>query len=206
MRLPSGITIPDDPRQSLRKTVTPLNLHVVGVAVLSLLVLYFGVRLLLLSGSTGTQGDEAIVAAQSRVAAAESGARPLRGLDGKLQVSDAEADRFYSDRLPFADSDVAAQLGILAKRTNVRLSRASYVHAAPSDGVIEVRIDASVTGEYRSLAQFINALERDRSFFLIQNLILSGAQNGLVNLQMRLGTYIREPMPAVAAAQNGAKP
>ena len=71
-----------------------------------------------------------------------------------------------------------------------------------------MRIDASVTGEYRSLAQFINGVERDRSFFMIENLALSGAQNGLVNLQLRIGTYIREPMPtgATAPAQTGGQP
>ena len=100
------------------------------------------------------------------------------------------------------------QLGALSKRNNVRLSRASYAANLPADGVTELRIDASVSGEYRSLAEFINGLERDRSFFLIENVALSGAQNGLVNLQLRIGTYIREPMltsPA-AQAQSGGQP
>lgn len=208
MRLPSGVTISDERRDALQGALSTLNLHVAAAAALFLLCLYFGVRLLLISGSTGTQGDAAIVDAQARVTAAEVSARPLRGLDAKLQGSDAEAARFYRDRLPYAYSDVAAQLGVLAKRTNVRLSRASYVQTLPGDGVTELRIDASVTGEYRALAGFINGLERDGSFFLIENLALSGAQNGLVNVQMRIGTYIREPMPASAAAsgQNGARP
>ena len=199
MRLPSGITVPpfgnaEDRRERLQNLATPLNYHIAAAVALLLLCIYFGVRLLLLSGNTGSAGDEAIVAAQARVAAAEMSARPLRGVDTKLQTSDAEAARFYQDRLPYAYSDVLSQLGALAKRNNVRLSRASYVQALPTDGVTELRIDASVSGEYRSLAQFINGLERDRSFFLIENVALSGAQNGLVNLQLRIGTYIREPM------------
>ena len=202
MRLPSGVTVPglnfNDRREALREAVSLLNLHIAGVAALTLLCLYFGIRLLLVSGNTGTQGDAAIVAAQSRVASARISATQLRGLDGKLQASDAEAAQFYRDRLPYAYSDVLMQLGALSKRTNVRLSRASYVQALPENGITELRIDASVVGEYRSLAEFINSLERDRSFFLIENLALSGAQNGLVNLQMRLGTYIREPMAATA--------
>jgi hypothetical protein len=199
LRLPSGITVPpfgnaEDRRERLQNLATPLNYHIAAAVALLLLCIYFGVRLLLLSGNTGSAGDEAIVAAQARVAAAEISARPLRGVDTKLQTSDAEAARFYQDRLPYAYSDVLSQLGALAKRNNVRLSRASYVQALPTDGVTELRIDASVSGEYRSLAQFINGLERDRSFFLIENVALSGAQNGLVNLQLRIGTYIREPM------------
>ncbi len=211
MRIPSGVTVPpflsaEDRRGRFQNLLTPLNYSIAAVGLLVLLCSYFAVRLLLLSGNTGNAGDEAIVNAQALVAAAELAAKPLRGVDSKLQTSDAEADRFYRDRLPYADSDVAAQLGALAKQSHVRLSRASYVHAPSADGVTELRVDAAVTGEYRSLAQFINGLERDRSFFLIENLVLSGAQNGLVNLQMRIGTYIREPMPAYAAAQNGAQP
>ncbi len=76
------------------------------------------------------------------------------------------------------------------------------------NGLTEVRIDAAVTGEYRPLALFINGLERDRSFFVIQNITLNGQQNGLVNLRLRLVTYLREPMPAYAAAQaeSGGRP
>ena len=51
-------------------------------------------------------------------------------------------------------------------------------------------------------------LARNKSFFLIESIGLSGSQNGLVNLRLRLGTYLREPMPGYATAQavNGAQP
>ena len=209
MRLPSGITVPgatsnDARREGLRKALSTMNLHFAAAAALLLLCLYLGVRLFLVSGNTGTQGDEAIVIAQSRVAAAEIAAKPLRGVDTKLGESEVEATRFYDSRLPYAYSDVATSIGALAKATNVRWSRASYVQAAPTNGVTELRIDGSVSGEYRNVAEFINAVERSKSFFLIQNLALSGAQGGLVNLQMRIGTYIREPMPTFASAQAAA--
>lgn len=213
MKLPSGITVPgvnlnDVQRERMRKLATPINAHLAVAGVLILLCLYLGVRLYMVSGSTGTQGNEAIVVEQSRVAAANLAAEKLRGVDSKLQASDAEAQKFYTDRLPYAYSDVAAAIGTLAKETNVRWSRASYVQAAPTDGVTELRIDGAVTGDYVSVAHFINAMERSKSFFLIENLALTGAQGGLVNLQLRIGTYIREPMPAYATAQTaaGARP
>ncbi len=208
MRLPSGVTFSSERRERLQKAASLLNLHIASAVLLLLLCLYFGVRLSLISGSTGAQGEAAAAAAKSRVAAAELSARQLRGLDSKLLASDAEAAKFYSDRLPYAYSDMLAQLGVLSKRTGVRLSRASYVAAPSSDGATELRIDAAVTGEYRALAQFVNGLERDKSFFLVENMTLSGAQNGLVNLQMRVGTYLREPIlntPAVAAGAGGSR-
>ena len=100
-------------------------LHAAAAAMLVLLCVYLGVRLLAISGSSGIRGADAITAAQSRVVAAESAARPLRGVDAKLSASDTEAARFYTERLPYAYSDVAAQLGAIAKHNNVRLSRAS---------------------------------------------------------------------------------
>lgn len=209
MRLPSGITVPgvnlnDVQRERMHKIATPVNAHLVVAGVLVLLCLYLGVRLYMVSGNTGTQGDQAIVVEQSRVAAANLAAEKLRGVDSKLQASDTEAQKFYTDRLPYAYSDVAAAIGTLAKDSNVRWSRASYVQTAPTNGVTELRIDGAVTGDYVSVAHFINAMERSKSFFLIENLALTGAQGGLVNLQLRIGTYIREPMPAYATAQTAA--
>lgn len=213
MKLPSGrivpgVTLSEAQQERMRAIATPINFHVAVAAVLLLLCVYLGVRLYVVSGNTGAQGEQAIVVEQSRVAAAEVAAKRLRGVDTKLQLSDAEATTFYTDRLPYAYSDVASTIGVLAKESNVRWSRASYVQAAPANGVTELRIDGSVAGEYTAVARFINALERSKSFFLVQNLALSGAQGGLVNLQLRLGTYIREPMPGYAAAQasTGATP
>ena len=207
MRLPSGVTISNERRERLQKAISVLNLHVAAAGLLLLLCLYLGVRLFLLGSSTGAQGEAAIAAARSRVAASEASARRLRGLDAQLQRSDTAAARFYRDRLPYAYSDVAAQLGAVAKRTGVRLSRASYVQSLPDNGVTEVRIDAAVTGDYSAVAHFINGLERDPSFFLIETVALSGAQNGLVNLQMRIGTYLREPVSTAAASPTaGARP
>lgn len=213
MRLPSGATVPgitlnETQRERLRALATPINAHAAIAGVLLLLCLYLGVRLYVVSGNTGIAGDQAIVVEQSRVAAAELAAKPLRGVDEKLQASQEAANAFYTDRLPYAYSDVAAAIGSTAKVSNVRWSRASYVQAAPANGVTELRIDGSVSGDYTSVAHFINALERSKSFFLIQSVALSGAQGGLVNLQLRLGTYLREPMPTYATAQalNGSTP
>ena len=56
----------------------------------------------------------------------------------------------------------------------------------------EVRIDASLSGDYRPLVEFINSLERDKMFFVIQGETLTGQQSGTVNLRLRLTTYERQ--------------
>ena len=52
-------------------------------------------------------------------------------------------------------------------------------------------MDASLSGEYPGLMRFINGLERDKNFFLISGLTLTGQQGGVVNLRMRVITYLR---------------
>ncbi len=200
---------PRDARmEQVRGWMSPLNTYVAVAVLLLLVVLWLGVQLVLVGFGGTSRGDDAIAAARMQQMASEVAARPLRGLDAKLSASQEQAADFYRSRLPFAYSDVLGELGVLQKRTGVRLSRVAYVQAAPANGLTEVRMDAAVTGEYRPLALFINGLERDRSFFLIQNVTLNGQQNGLVNLRIRLVTYLREPMPAYAAAQaeSGGRP
>ena len=55
---------------------------------------------------------------------------------------------------------------------------------------MELRLDASLTGEYAPLMHFINGLERSKTFFLISGLTLTGQQGGTVNLRLRLNTYL----------------
>ena len=52
-------------------------------------------------------------------------------------------------------------------------------------------LDARLTGDYRGLVLYLNGLERDRVFFLINGVTLTGQQSGTVNLRVRITTYIR---------------
>ncbi len=58
-------------------------------------------------------------------------------------------------------------------------------------------MDAGISGSYPQIMRFVNALERDRTFFVIQGMQLTGQQGGLVNLRLQLSTWLR---PADAAA------
>jgi hypothetical protein len=58
----------------------------------------------------------------------------------------------------------------------------------------EVQMDASLNGDYRPLVLFVNGLERDKMFFLIGGVTLTGQQSGTVGLRLRLVTYLRAPM------------
>lgn len=174
--------------------VTELNLHFAGVAALAILTLYLGAQLLFVWQGLNSRNDAAMDQARAQMKAAEIAAKPLRGLDGKLAASTADADRFYQDRLPFAYSQVLTELGLLTKKSGVRLMHVQYAQSPvlkDNYALTELRLDANVTGDYRPIVQFINAVERDKLFFVIRGINLSGQQTGQVNLRLTMTTYLR---------------
>jgi type IV pilus assembly protein PilO len=56
-------------------------------------------------------------------------------------------------------------------------------------GLRPVEIEADFSGGYLQLVRFINALERDPLFFIIDSVQLGGEQAGVVKLQLKLETY-----------------
>jgi hypothetical protein len=179
----------------LRELLTPINLHLAGVALLVLVNVYLVVQIAVLWQRTRSNDAQAIASQQIALKTAEIGAQPLRGLDAKLATATSDADQFYARRFPATDSAVLAELGDLTRTHTIRLTRAAYTHAPILAGgpgeLTEMRIDASLSGDYRQLVQFINALERDRMFFVIDAVNLTGQQSGTVNLRLRLRTFLR---------------
>jgi type IV pilus assembly protein PilO len=196
--------------EKTRGAFTALNLHFAGVALLALLNLYLLVHMGYLWQAAHSQNAEALAQQRVQLKTAQIAAAPLEGLDGKLQLSTDEADGFYERRLPYAYSQVLTELGNLAKKENAKLTRVQYGYTPivldPAEGtaLTEIRMDASLTGDYRPLVQFVNDMERDKSFFLITAVTLTGQQSGTVSLRIKLTTYLRpargdeksEPLPA----------
>jgi len=194
-----------------RAMATALNLHLAGVAVLALLDLYLVVHLIFVWQALNANNADALDQQRVQMIAAQISAKPLRGLDTKLVTSTHDANAFYATRLPYADSQVVAEIGRLATKSGVRWTHAQYSYnpvLGGSNALTEIGIDASVSGDYRPIVQFINSLERDKLFFVIRGLNLTGQQTGQVNLRIRLTAYLRPPsgdevpgeMPGVMAS------
>ncbi len=184
--------------EKARKLGTLLNLHIAGVVVLGLVNLYLLVHMAL-AWRAASSGNAAAVADQKiALKTAEIARQPLEGLDGKLAQATKDADKFYQQRLPFSISEVAAELGSLEKKQGVKQIRANYAYAPVMAGtageLTEEKMDVSLNGDYRPLVLFINSLERDKMFFLINGLTLTGQQTGTVGLRLRMTTYLRSPV------------
>lgn len=185
--------------------LSALNLHYAGAAVLGLVNLYLLVQMGLVWQRANSAGAEAQAEQRVELKTAQIAARPLEGLDLKLAAASGHADRFYRERLPVSYSEVLTELGVLSKRQGVRLAHVNYsqvpVAGEGASGqaagqLTEVRMDASLSGQYRPLVLFLNGLERDRVFFVISGVTLTGQQTGTVSLRIRLATYLRGLEPA----------
>jgi hypothetical protein len=201
-------------RERTRGWLNAVNLHWAGVAVLALVCLYLIVKMGLAWKLANSQDAEALAQQRVQLTVAQYAAKPLEGLDVKLTKASEQADKFYMERLPIGYSEIATELGALKNASNVRLSRLGYSQplaggAAGTDKAMaligpdrfggkltEVQMDASLTGDYRALIKFINGMERDKVFFLINGVTLTGQQSGQVSLRLRLTTYLRGLVPA----------
>jgi hypothetical protein len=167
-----------------------LNLHFLGLGLLVLLNLILGVRFLEAWHTLEASGSEQIEQAQTGYRTLALVMRPFRGLPEKVAGTREQGEQFYDQRFPAAYSTISGAIGDLASKNNVHLTRVSYVQTPALPGLAEVRMDASLSGEYAPLMRFINGLERSKSFFLIDGLTLTGQQGGLVNLRLSLTTYL----------------
>jgi type IV pilus assembly protein PilO len=118
--------------------------------------------------------------------------QPLKNLDKKVQTANQQIAEFNKHRFPSQDSEIATQLGKLATANGVTIETARYKVEAPTVGDLEpVEMEAQLSGNYVALAKFINALERDDMFFIIDAVSLAGEQKGPIKLQMKFETYLR---------------
>src|SRR5208337_213666 len=119
----------------------------------------------------------------------ESRQRDLDVLNLKLASTDIAA--FYKERFPTEYSQVSEELGKLAAQSGVQIAAVKYDDKdAPVEGLRKLNIEVALSGGYLQEAKFINALERDKLFFVIDGVTL-GEQQGNVRLQIKVETYLR---------------
>lgn len=189
--------------KNMRRWFTVLNLHLAGAAVLAALVIVLAVKGALAVHAAGALNSDSYQQEQIRYMQLHAQMAHLQGLPQKVDQSRADAAHFYEQRVAPNYSTVAEELGEAAVKNRVRLSRAEYAPSPAIDGLTELRIDASLSGDYTPMMHFINDLERDKNhvFFIIDGVTFTGQQGGLVNLRLKLSTYLQAGANDLPAAQ-----
>ena len=117
---------------------------------------------------------------------------PLKDLPQKVVLASRQVNDFYKRRFPTQNSQIVTEFGKLAAANNVAIEQVRYkLNEAETGGVQPEEIEATLAGNYTALARFINALERDEMFFIIDSVTLGGQPQGPVKLSMKLETYLK---------------
>jgi hypothetical protein len=179
------------------RLASPLTWHYVGFAILLVLAIGLAIRVGLDWAATNGRSTDALAGKQVELKAMDLETAPLRGLDKRVVLSREQIQDFYNRRIPPNYSSIATRIGELEVKSGVRLSRLQYSQGLPGADLIEISLDAGISGSYPDIMRFINSLERDQTFFVIRAMQLAGQQGGQVNLRLRVSTWLR---PADAAA------
>ena len=171
---------------------TKLNLHFLLLAVVVAADVFLGVRFALAWRAIRSDQSGEFLQEEARLGQLEAQMGHLNGLPKKVDLADQDAQKFYDQRIASNYSTILAQLGAVATKNAVRLSRAAYAEKPAIGGLTELDIDAGLVGQYSNLMHFINGIERDQDhvFFIIDDVTLNGQTGGLVNLRLRLTTWI----------------
>lgn len=117
---------------------------------------------------------------------------PLTNLPDKVVTASHQISDFYAKRFPSKNSEILTELGKLKDANGVNIEQAKYKEKDEGPGRLRpVEIEADIVGNYTSLAHFINAVERDQMFFIIDSVTLGGEQQGPVKLTMKLEAYLK---------------
>jgi type IV pilus assembly protein PilO len=176
-----------------RRWFTILNLHLAVAAALAIVVLVLAVRSGLAVHAAGAADSASYQQQRIQYVQLRAQMAHLQGLPQKVDGSRGDAQHFYQIRIAPNYSTIIEQLDTTAVKNQVRLSNTRYTGSKAIEGLTEVHIDASLSGDYTPLMHFINDLERDKDhiFFIIDGLTFTGQQGGLVNLRLRLSTFLQ---------------
>jgi Tfp pilus assembly protein PilO len=176
---------------------SPLTWHIAGFAILLALAVGLAIRLGLDWTATDSRSNDALLRKQFQLKALELQTAPLRGIDGRVEQTRKQIQRFEEKRIPPNYSSVDERIDELEVASGVRLSRVQYTQRPPVSGLSEISVDTNINGDYPSIMRFVNSIERDPIFFVIRTMSFTGQQGGLVGLRMQLSTWLR---PGAAAA------
>ncbi len=107
-----------------------------------------------------------------------------------------DCDGFYHESfLPASAgySAIVADLSDITHKAGLKTAGVTFQQKEMKDhGVTQISMKTTVEGDYPSIIQFINALERSKNFYLLDNLSLaSGGSTAGIKLNLELRTYFR---------------
>ena len=176
---------------------SPLTWHFVVFGLLLAVAIFMCARLGMDWMATDTHAAETLLTKQVQLRQMKLQLAPLGGLDQTVEKTRGQLKTFFVERIPANYSAVESSMTDLEVKSGVRLSRVQYTQGKPGPDLTPITMDAAISGDYPAIMHFVNGIERAKTFYVIQEMALTGEQNGQVNLRLRVSTWLR---PEAAAA------
>jgi type IV pilus assembly protein PilO len=122
-----------------------------------------------------------------------------RDIQSDIPKIKADCDRFETSLVQSSQgySAISAELTDQAKHAGVLLDSVGFKpKPLARRGITEVEVDATITGEYRSVVRFLNGLQRSDNYYVLQSLSLASGQNshgpvGSLRVALHMKSYFR---------------
>ncbi len=124
-----------------------------------------------------------------------------RALDiqAKIPAIQKDCDQFEQSLLSNSSgySSVTADLDVMAKKAGIQLEGRTFRPTEIANRkMTELAVDATVSGDYESVIQFLNGLQRSANLYEVDSLALasetaSQAPAGIIKVAVHLKTYFR---------------
>ena len=166
------------------------KVRIATAALATLCIIAFG--LLIFMYMDGNRQLEQFQSLHSQVQNSRGAMVPPQTVEDRVKEARKQIAHFYEDRFPATDSSIFVRMGKLANDYHVNLNQATY-KSTDSDmpGLQQVTVTAALSGDYAQVMKFINALERDKMFFIVDGVNLADQTAGSVHLGLAVETYMR---------------
>ena len=94
-------------------------------------------------------------------------------------------------------SSLSAELGGIAKKSGVQLEDLTFKPTPiPERGMMEVAFDSTISGDYKSVIQFLNGLQRSANNYVVESLTLAPESSNqgpanVIKVGLHVKTYLR---------------
>ena len=176
---------------------SPLTWHIIAFGLLLAVAIVMCTLLGMDWMATNTHAADTLLGKQIQLREMKLQLAPLGGLDQTVEKTRGQLKTFFDERIPANYSAVESSMTDLEVKSGVRLARVQYSQGKPGQDLTPIMMDATISGNYPAIMHFVNGIERAKIFYVIQEMALTGEQNGLVNLRIRVSTWLR---PEAAAA------
>jgi len=125
--------------------------------------------------------------------------RRAQSIRDSIPAIQKDCDRFEQSLFPASSgySSVRSELGSIAKKSGIRLEGISFKPTEIANrGMMEVAIDATVDGDYKSVIAFLNGLQRSPNLYGVDSLALASENatqgpTNVIKVALHLKTYFR---------------